>query len=85
MLARYAARGNIYVVATPDEVEFPDAQLARNAGRAARAGARWAQAAVDRLCSREQWEMPSRRKGEKQHASGGLIVGPFPQGAPHER
>lgn len=83
----YEARGNIYVVATPDEVEFPDAQLAHSAEQAAQAtqaNPPWTQAEIARLCSRTEWEERIPHGWKKPHASDGLLIGPFGAGPPYE-
>jgi diaminopimelate epimerase len=72
----YDARGNRYAVVTPEQLRAAGVQMPAAAEQAAACSARWANAAVELFCAGEG--------GWKQHATDGLLVGPFQQAAPFD-
>ena len=78
MTVVYDARGNIYAVATPDDVQSAGVPLPTDPATAAQRRALWAGRAVAVLCG-------GQHRGDatnaKRHDTGGLLVGPFSAGA----
>ena len=81
VFSRYEARGNVYVVATPDEVFGASDARRTNATAAALSAHEWSRTAVRHLCSSERWD--SAKSGEAI-ASDGLLIGPFSTKSPFD-
>ncbi|MCQ3034013.1 diaminopimelate epimerase [Pseudomonas syringae] len=81
MSQTYDARGNIYIVCTPQNLRERGIAIADNAADAALNREQWACAAVHALC---KWPEGTRPAGAKAHRSDGLLVGPFQQAAPFD-
>jgi len=77
----YDARGNIYAVASPEEVRALGLKVPANAAQAARVREDWAPEAVEALCG---WAGQAPGRGGKHHRSDGLLVGPFQTQAPFD-
>lgn len=77
----YDARGNIYIVCTPQTLRESGIAIADNAVDAALSREQWAAAAVHTLCN---WPEGTRPAGAKEHRSDGLLLGPFQQQAPFD-
>jgi diaminopimelate epimerase len=77
----YDARGNLYVVASPEHLRSLGIDLPDSAQAAAQTRAQWARQAVEALCS---WPVGARPPGAKAHRSDGLLVGPFQHQAPFD-
>jgi len=74
MARMYDARGNIYIVATPQELRGQGIALPDRASDAAQNRQDWAVAAIEACCS---WAPGTQPFGGKEHRSDGLLVGPF--------
>ena len=81
MARRYDARGNIYVVAAPDELRHRGIALPDQASDAAQTLQTWALAAIEACCS---WAPGTQPPGSKEHCSDGLLVGPFQAAHPFD-
>ena len=81
MLSRYVARGNVYVIATPDEVFEARDNRRTNSSAAATSSAEWAPSTVRDLCSAGRWD-PTKPATEV--ASDGLLIGPFSDTPPFD-
>jgi len=81
MASEYDARGNIYAIATPDEIRERGIPLPRDVVDAAFARHEWAPLAVEALCA---WTPGARPAGAKSHRTDGLLVGPFQRSAPFD-
>jgi diaminopimelate epimerase len=77
----YDARGNIYIVCTPQTLRERGIAIAENAADAALNRNQWATAAVHALCN---WPEGTRPPRAKAHRSDGLLLGPFQQAAPFD-
>jgi len=77
----YDARGNIYAVASPEEVRALGLDVPTNAAQAALSRQTWAPEAVEALCG---WGGQAPARGGKHHRSDGLLVGPFQSEAPFD-
>lgn len=81
MARMYDARGNIYVVAAPDELRQRGIALPDQASDAAQTLQTWALAAIEACCS---WAPGEQPPGSKEHCSDGLLVGPFQSAHPFD-
>lgn len=81
MAQRYDARGNIYIVVTPEELRRQGIDLPDQAGQAAQALDAWALAAIEACC---RWAPGTQPAGNKDHRSDGLLVGPFQSSPPFD-
>ncbi len=81
MIARYDARGNVYVVATPAQVRDHGVALPAGPADAARSRLLWARHAVDALCGRTRG---GHGPTAKPHGTDGLLVGPFQDRPPFD-
>lgn len=77
----YDARGNRYVVCSPELLRSLGIGIAENAAQASRERATWASAAIAALC---HWPAGAQPAGAKAHRSDGLLVGPFQDRAPFD-
>ena len=77
----YDARGNIYGVASPQQVRDLGIELPQSAAHAAKAREKWAVAAVHAVCSWAPGEAPPDAKA---HRSDGLLIGPFQNEPPFD-
>jgi diaminopimelate epimerase len=77
----YDARGNIYTVATPEQLRALGVALPELAVDAALQRWEWTAAAVELLCS---WPAGARPAGAKPHRTDGLLVGPFQSHPPYD-
>ncbi len=77
----YDARGNRYVVSSPEHLRALGIAVPADAAQAARQRDQWSLAAVAALCD---WPAGSRPAGAKAHLSDGLLVGPFQAQAPFD-
>ncbi|WP_455926289.1 diaminopimelate epimerase [Pseudomonas putida] len=77
----YDARGNRYVVSSPEHLRSLGIAIPDNATQAARERGQWAAAAVAALCD---WPAGARPADAKAHRSDGLLVGPFQAQAPFD-
>ncbi|WP_236209137.1 diaminopimelate epimerase [Pseudomonas tohonis] len=75
----YDARGNRYVVTTPEALRRLGIAIAQEAAEAAQARENWSAAAIEALCG---WPEGERPEGAKGHRSDGLLVGPFGSASP---
>ncbi|EIK98286.1 diaminopimelate epimerase-like protein [Pseudomonas sp. M47T1] len=73
----YDARGNRYVVSSPEHLRSLGIAVPASAAQAARERSQWTSAAVSALCDRPAGARPAHAKA---HRSDGLLVGPFGQG-----
>ncbi len=78
MTLLFDARGNIYAVASPDDLRQRGIDLPEDASLAAQSRSDWTLSAVEAICS---WAPGTQPVGAKEHRSDGLLVGPF-QAAP---
>lgn len=81
MATEYDARGNIYAVATPEEVRDLGIPLPLDAAQAARSCKDWARRAVEAFCD---WKTGARKAGDKAHRTDGLLIGPFQHSQPFD-
>ena len=81
MAQRYDARGNIYIVVTPEELRRQGIDLPAHASQAAQTLEAWAIAAIEVCCS---WAPGTQPPGSKDHRSDGLLVGPFQSSPPFD-
>ena len=81
MAQRYDARGNIYIVVTPEELRRQGIDLPDQASQAAQTLEAWALAAIEACCS---WAPGTQPSGSKDHRSDGLLVGPFQSSPPFD-
>ncbi|KPA88858.1 diaminopimelate epimerase [Pseudomonas asplenii] len=81
MATFYDARGNIYAVASPEELRALGLDVPADAARAALHRRDWSVAAVQALCG---WAGQEPGRGGKHHRSDGLLVGPFQCAAPFD-
>jgi len=81
MATFYDARGNIYAVASPDELRGLGLEVPTDAAQAALRRRDWSIAAVEALCG---WAGQEPWRGGKHHRSDGLLVGPFQSSAPFD-
>ncbi|MNF74332.1 Diaminopimelate epimerase [compost metagenome] len=81
MAQRYDARGNIYIVVTPEELRRQGIDLPDQASQAAQTLEAWALAAIEACCS---WAPGTQPSGSKDHRSDGLLVGPFQSSSPFD-
>lgn len=79
MTRLYDARGNRYVVTTPEALRQLGIAVPQQAADAARQRAHWSAAAIEALCT---WPEGERPQGAKGHRSDGLLVGPFGDASP---
>ena len=77
MANRYDARGNIYIVSSPQELRKAGVLIPDDARQAALKGRSWAGSAIAQFCG---WGLGGRPIGAKAHRSDGLLVGPFKMG-----
>ncbi|MGY2222544.1 diaminopimelate epimerase [Pseudomonas gingeri] len=77
----YDARGNIYAVASPDEVRGLGFEVPLDAAQAASQRLTWTAGAVQALCG---WSDQAPGRVGKHHRSDGLLVGPFQSAAPFD-
>lgn len=77
----YDARGNRYVVCSPELLRSLGIGIAGEAAQAGRERATWADAAIAALC---HWPAGAQPVGAKAHRSDGLLVGPFQDTAPFD-
>ncbi|QXI30380.1 diaminopimelate epimerase [Pseudomonas vanderleydeniana] len=81
MATFYDARGNIYAVASPDELRGLGLAVPADAAQAALQRRDWSVAAVEALCG---WAGQEPGRAGKHHRSDGLLVGPFQCAAPFD-
>ena len=81
MAQRYDARGNIYIVVTPEELRRQGIDLPDQASQAAQTLEAWAPAAIEACCC---WAPGTQPSGSKDHRSDGLLVGPFQSSPPFD-
>ncbi|AWY40275.1 diaminopimelate epimerase [Pseudomonas putida] len=81
MARMYDARGNIYMVAAPEELRQQGIALPDQASAAAQNREGWALAAIEACCS---WAPGTQPPGSKEHRSDGLLVGPFQSSPPFD-
>lgn len=81
MAIEYDARGNIYAVATPEEVRELGIPLPPDAVQAARSCKDWTRRAVEAFCD---WKPGARKVGDKAHRTDGLLIGPFQHSQPFD-
>jgi hypothetical protein len=74
MAYRYDARGNIYIVSSPQELQTDGVSIPDDARQAALTKGSWAGPAITHFCG---WGHEGRPAGAKAHRSDGLLVGPF--------
>ena len=74
----YDARGNVYAVATPDEVQALGVPLPADPATAAQHRVIWAEQAVAILCGGQH---PGSAAKAERHDTDGLLVGPFGAGS----
>lgn len=77
MTAIYDARGNIYAVATPDDVRGAGIPLPADPATAAHHRSVWTERAVGAFCGGQQRDDAT---ATKRHDTDGLLVGPFGAG-----
>ncbi len=76
MTTLYDARGNLYLVASPDELREAGVALPPDAAEAARRAGDWTEVAIDAFCR------VAAPAGGKPFLSDGLLVGPFESAPP---
>ena len=79
MTSVYNARGNIYAVATPDEVRGAGILLPADPASAAYHRSVWTEQSVEAFCGGQRQDDATITK---RHDTDGLLVGPFGAGAP---
>jgi len=77
----YDARGNRYVVSSPEHLRSLGIEVPADARQASRERTTWAPAAIAALCD---WPAGTRPADAKAHRSDGLLVGPFQAQAPFD-
>ena len=77
----YDARGNIYTVASPAQLQALGIGIPATAAEAAQQRRAWTAEAVEQLCS---WADGARPAGAKPHRTDGLLIGPFQAQAPFD-
>src|ERR1700756_5721963 len=81
MIACYNARGNVYVVASPEQVRGLGMPFPTTAPEAAQSYMLWARQAVDAFCGSPRDRLSS---AGKLHRTDGLLVGPFQNHPPFD-
>jgi diaminopimelate epimerase len=81
MARMYDARGNIYMVAAPEDLRRQGIDLPEQASHAAQTREDWSLAAIEACC---RWAPGTQPPGSKDHCSDGLLVGPFQSSPPFD-
>ncbi|MRW89656.1 diaminopimelate epimerase [Duganella sp. FT80W] len=77
----YDARGNIYTVISPQQLQDLGISIPMQAASAAQQRRSWSSQAVELLCSWPDGVVPA---GAKPHRTDGLLIGPFQSVAPFD-